>query len=275
MTQNPLQQFFRQPKIYISLPSKGIYSSPGTVQGDVEKLPVFGMTGMDEILIRTPDALISGETTVKVIESCIPAIKDAWDISNLDIEMLLAAIRIATYGQTMTVSHVCANCSTENDYDLDLIKVVEHFDTCRFENQVIAGDLKITLRPLSYKQLTSYSLSNYQLQQKIVSANLIEDTDLRNKEIAVLYKALGELQNDIYTDGIESIDTGSVIVSERPYIKEWVLNSDTAIFESIKKLINVNRQNWEMPKHPVKCENCGEETSLSIDLDPSNFFVVA
>lgn len=275
MSQNPLQQFFRQPKIYIDLPSKGIYSPPGTIQGDVEKLPVYGMTGMDEILIRTPDALLSGETTAKVIESCVPAIKNAWDMSNLDIDLVLAAIRIATYGHTMTVTHVCPKCSAENDYELDLMKVIEHYSQCQFDNQVIVGNLKITLRPLTYKQVTTHSLTNFQLQKRIISAETIENEEEKSKELATLFRDLGELQNEIYTDGIESIDTGSVIVVERPFIREWVLNSESSVFDAIKKVINANKRTWEPPTHSVKCESCGEEGAISVDLDPSSFFVTA
>ena len=272
---NPLQQYFRQPKIYIGLPSKGIYYPAGAIQGDVEKLPVFGMTGMDEIMIRTPDALLSGETTVKVIESCVPAIKNAWDVSNLDLDLILAAIRIATYGHNMTVTHVCTNCSTEQDYELDLMKIVEHYSNCKFENQVIIGDLKVTLKPLRYKQLTQFSLTNFQLQQRIIRAESIEDPEEKNKELAELFRNLGELQNDIYTDGIESVDTGSVVVTERPFIREWILNSDTSVFDTIKAVINRNKTTWESPTHAVKCESCGEEGRIAVDLDPSNFFVAA
>jgi hypothetical protein len=72
MNQNPLQQYFRQPKIFINLPSQGIYSKEGSIQGEVNNMPVYGMTGMDEIIVKTPDALLSGESTVKVVQSCCP-----------------------------------------------------------------------------------------------------------------------------------------------------------------------------------------------------------
>ena len=67
MAGNPLQKYFRQPKVFIKLPSGGIYSKPGTIQGDAGNVPVYGMTGMDEIIVRTPDALLSGESTATVI----------------------------------------------------------------------------------------------------------------------------------------------------------------------------------------------------------------
>ena len=71
---NPLQQYFRQPKIFISLPSKGLYYGAGSFQGDYNSVPIMAMTGMDEILMKTPDALFNGEATFKVIESCCPFI---------------------------------------------------------------------------------------------------------------------------------------------------------------------------------------------------------
>ena len=79
---NPLQQFFRQPKIYISLPSKGVYYPPGVFQGDYSNVPIMSMTGMDEIIMKTPDALFNGEAAYKVIESCCPFIKNAKLIFN-------------------------------------------------------------------------------------------------------------------------------------------------------------------------------------------------
>ena len=88
MSSNPLQKFFRQPKIFIKLPSMGIYN-PDTVIESMDNLPIFGMTGMDEILLKTPDALLSGESSIRVIESCCPNIKNAWELSSLDVDSLI------------------------------------------------------------------------------------------------------------------------------------------------------------------------------------------
>jgi hypothetical protein len=49
---NPLSKFFRQPKIYITLPSRGLYYEPGVLGGSYENVPIFAMTGMDEISVR-------------------------------------------------------------------------------------------------------------------------------------------------------------------------------------------------------------------------------
>ena len=81
MAQNPLQQYYRQPKVFIPLPSGGIYNKLGTLSGDVSHMPIYSMTGMDEIIVKTPDALLSGKSTVSIIESCCPTVKNGWEVT--------------------------------------------------------------------------------------------------------------------------------------------------------------------------------------------------
>jgi len=63
MSQNPLQKYFRQPKLSVSLPSKGRFAPPDVITGDPNNLSVFAMTGMDEIVLKTPDSLFTGESS--------------------------------------------------------------------------------------------------------------------------------------------------------------------------------------------------------------------
>jgi len=133
---------------------------------------------MDEILLKTPDALISGETTVKVVQSCCPSIKDGWEISNLDIDALLVAVRIATYGNIMSVTHVCKQCSNEMSFDIELQHIIEHFNRCTFDPKVMFGDLIIKLKPLTYRETTNFNLENFALQKKL--GQVLENSRRRN-----------------------------------------------------------------------------------------------
>jgi hypothetical protein len=76
---NPLSSFYRQPKIYVKLPSKGEFYPPGSLDVSANgEYPVYAMTAKDELLFKTPDALLSGQSTVELIKSCIPAITNPW-----------------------------------------------------------------------------------------------------------------------------------------------------------------------------------------------------
>jgi len=275
MSSNPLQQYFRQPKIYIKLPSEGVFNKPGSIQGDVTNLPVYGMTGMDEIIIKTPDALMSGDSTTKVIESCCPSVKDAWDISILDTEIIFTAIRIATYGNTMSVSHTCSGCQTENDYDIDLSRIVDHLSTCKYQNKVVLDEIILKIQPLNYRQSTNINIKNFTLQRKLFQTDALEDETEKQASIDQLWKELAEIQNDVYFASVESIETPTVAVTEKNYIVEYLKNCDKAIFDAIKKQIDANRDAWKFPGFLVKCTTCNQETNLSVELDPSSFFVQA
>ena len=92
MTQsaNPLKAFFRQPAIYLKLPSNGAYWPEDAIEFPTNReLPVYPMTAVDEITYRTPDALFSGQSVVNVIESCIPNIKNAWSAPFVDVNSIL------------------------------------------------------------------------------------------------------------------------------------------------------------------------------------------
>ncbi len=275
MAQNPLQQFFRQPKIFVSLPSKGVYNSPGAITGDVTRLPVYGMTGMDEILMKTPDALLNGESVVKVIESCCPAVKDGWDVNNLDVDLVLTAIRIATFGNEMNITGKCSNCGLDNEYSIDLNSYVDHYGQCEYDNRVVLQDLVVTIKPLTYKEATAFSLRNFQLQQKLRQVAGIENSDERSSMLNAIYQDLAIMRNDIFVAGIESVEAGSTVVTERPYIHEWISNADSSVMDAIAEQIEKNQQTWSTPAHDAVCDHCGHKNKIAVSLDQANFFAKA
>lgn len=275
MSNNPLQQYFRQPKVFVTLPSHGIYNDVGTLEGSYENMPIFGMTGMDEILLKTPDALFSGESTVKVIESCCPNVKNAWGISNLDIDALLVAIRIATTGNTMNIKHVCKGCSTENSYEINVSEFLDHFARCKFDQKIVLGDILIKIKPLNYRTITNFNMENFALQKRLLQITKLENEEEKNKLLAAIYKDLGILQNKIFTATIEEIQTVTATVTEKPFIQEWLENTDKSVFDVIKTHIEQNNTAWKIPDKQVVCENCANTDSVSLDMDQSNFFAGA
>ena len=115
MTQfaNPLKQYFRQPAIYMRLPTGGKYWAEGTIDMPQNgEIPVYPMTAIDEITYRTPDALFNGQAVASVIQSCIPNVKNAWAAPAPDINSMLVAIRLASYGHELEIASTCPSCDT-------------------------------------------------------------------------------------------------------------------------------------------------------------------
>lgn len=275
MATNPLQQYFRQPKIFVGLPSGGIYNKPNAIEGDVSHIPIFGMTGMDEILLKTPDALMTGESTARLIASCCPTIKDPWDISSLDTELLFSAIRIATYGNTLQVAHICPHCNADNQYEIDLTTIVDHFGKCKYNNKLQVDKFKIITKPLNYKQMTDISVATFGLQQKLYQATQLPSEQEQKDVLKVLFEEINRVQLELYHNSVESVEVDDIVVNDANHIKEWLANCDKIVIDKIKDHIDKNKEEWKIPEYPVVCESCKKESKTFIDLDQSNFFVTA
>lgn len=272
MQENPLSKFYRQPKIYISLPSQGTFYPPNTINGDPRNLPVYGMTAMDEIMFKTPDALFTGEAVVQVIQSCIPAIKDAWLIPQIDIDSILIALRIATYGEMMPLEHKCSNCGQYNDVELDLPRILDSYQSLSYNSALKCGELTINFRPLTYKQQTQVALRTYQLQRKLYQVSKTEDEEEKNKSLNDATKEINQIQFSSFKSCIYSIEVDNTVVTDPTCIDDWFQNTDKTYYDKIKKhLLNI-RDEWALKAQPVECTECKHVDKVEIGFDNSNFF---
>ena len=172
-----------------------------------------------------------------------------------------------------SVTHTCPGCATENDYNLDLTKITDHLSSCQYDNKIVLQDLIIKIQPLDYKQATEINIKNYEMQQKVSQAQLIEDETERNNVISKMFKDLSQIQIESYIACVESIETPNANVTERNFITEYMRNCDKSIFDAITAKIEQNRKTWKFQGYNVKCAECNQENIATIELDPSNFFV--
>lgn len=161
------------------------------------------------------------------------------------------------------------------DFDVSLPGILDHFGRCEFDGKLVYGDLTIKLRPLTYKEATSFNLENFAFQKRLAQAVEIQDEEIKQKHIADIFKEVGELQNRVFMAGVESVETPQGVVTERAYIKEWLENADKQLFDKLKEHVNKNNEVWRIPENYIKCDNCGHEDNFRIELDQSSFFVNA
>jgi len=274
MQDNPLAKYYRQPKIYLELPSSGQYYPPGTIEGDPSKLPVFGMSAMDEIMFKTPDALFNGDATVEVIKSCIPGLKQPWFMPQLDVDACLLAIRIATYGQTIETKFVCENCGEENKIDLDMSKSLDYFVSLEYETSIITGPLLVTLRPLTYKEMTEFNIKSFELRRKLYQTSELDITEEeKNKQLNQVFKQIGELTAEGYRRCIASVEVEDAVVSDQAQINDWLKNCDKEFFDTITEHLEAQSNKWKLQPQEANCANCDTKNTVTLGLDNSNFFV--
>lgn len=279
---NPLHKYFRQPKLYIKLPSSGNYYPPGALEKTPNgEYPVYAMTAKDEIAIKTPDALINGQSTVDVIQSCLPNIKNAWAIPSIDVDAILIAIRIATYGENIDVDVTIPNTSITKTYTTDLRLALDRLINAAFEPSVAIDDqMTIYIRPLTYLEFTQNSIKTMEEQRifTIVNDETLDDSQ-KIAAFSKSFKKLTEITVGMVSQSISKIVTPDGEVEDPRFIREFIDNADKSFFSAIMNHLEQERDKFQM--RPFKVQTTPEEQEAGapeefeapLTLDVSNFFV--
>lgn len=280
---NPLAQYMRQPKIYIKLPSNGAFWEHGSLEmPENGELPVFSMTAKDELLFKTPDALMNGQGIVDVIQSCIPAIKNAWCTPNIDLDAILISIRLATYGENLDISYTIPNTGETEDRTVNLTQLLDSiFQRTTWQEEVpIDDNITCYIRPLTYKHLTKTGLKTFEAQKIMQVVNDEDVSDERKLEVfGKSFKTMTDITVDLIADSIYTIKTlDGTIVDDADFIKEYVQNADKTVFDKIQARINeMKDKNGLQPlivaATPEQIEAGAPETfEVPIGFDNASFF---
>lgn len=275
MSENPLSKYYRQPAIYVKLPSEGKYWKPDALNMEPNgELPVLPMSGRDDLLMRTADGLMNGATTVKVIESCFPNIKNAWDAPSIDIDTLLISTRIATYGNTVPFETKCAKCNEDMSYEADLSVIKDSITLPDYSKSLNINDLMVWFRPNTYKEMNEANQETF-LQQRTIAA-LQNSALTEDEKVSKFKESLAELTANTvakvagFIDYIITPDGQKVVDHEQ--ISEFVMNADQKTFTALSTKISELAQAYQMAPIKIKCSHCGHEDTRQFQFDPSNFF---
>lgn len=281
--QSVLSKYKRQPKIYLNLPSGGKFykSNPMEKSGSGE-LPIYSMTAKDELLMRTPDALMNGDATAEVIKSCCPLITDPWDIPMIDLDAILIAIRIATYGESMDVEVPIMGLEepTTEKTSVDLREVLDSMQGKEWPETFKYQDLTFHMKPLTYKQSTGFYQSTYE-QQRLTGLLQREDVPDEDKLKAFKegFKKLSAVTLDMILSQVIAIETPDGTESNPSAIRDFFNNTDKDTFVAVEKHLEEVKNNWTIRPRRIKVsqelvdKGAPEEVNVPLMFDQSSFFV--
>lgn len=276
-----LDQYKRQPKLYIDLPSSGKFYNDGVFEDNqYVQIPVFAMTAADEIIIKTPDALFSGQAVTSILESCVPLIKNPWELIKTDLEYILNAIRLASIGNTIDMSSTCSVCGTENTVEVDVQSVLGHYDQIPHESNFTYKDLTITLRPITFKQMSQLGIELYQKQRtlyQLQSADISQDE--RVKQASTVSQEVVNLTTKTLVQYIVSVSNGNNAEYDNRKINDFINQNDSEISKMFIAEITKFVDLISYPSLTVQCagelesgENCSNQYKVSYNSDYSSFF---
>ena len=279
---NPLVSFMRQPKIYIRLPSSGEYwpNNSLTVSENGE-YPVYSMTAKDELMLKIPDAVMSGQAVVEVIQHCMPNIKNAWMVPSIDLDVILIAIRLATYGEQMTTPITIGEDTI--DYVVDLRIVMDNLQQQIKWDPVVSinDDLTVFVRPMNYKQMSEGAIKTFETQKILQLVN--NDKMPEDDKLAAFkdsFNKLTDITIGVVQSSIYRIDSSQGSTENLEFIKDFVDNVDKELFNAVQKHVeNLKEKNSiqplvvevteEMKQQGVTCDT----VSVHLVFDPATFFV--
>ena len=277
---NPLSKYFRQPKLFASLPSNGKFYPAGALETtETGEYPIYSMTAKDELTMKTPDALLNGQATVELIKSCVPNIKDPWNLPSIDLDALLIAIRLATYGETMTLQVKTPVTGEEKEMSVNLRDILDNFANIEFEDVVQSGEMTVYLRPLTYQEFTKSALKTFEQQRifNIVNDEQISDED-KLQAFTNSFAKLTDLTVDMMANHISAIEIGDTRVDNKQHIDEFMKNADKSFYSVIQE--HLDSQKIKFTIQPLVASATPEEIEqgvpatyeVPVTFDQSNFF---
>lgn len=258
---NPLLQSIKIPGSTFRLPSQALFYSPSEISDTVKngEVEVYPMTAFDEIILNTPDKLLSGKAITEIFQRCIPQILDANALLAKDVDFLMVCLRSVSFGNTMDVSytHDCPS-AVEHSHSVDIngmIRQTKTIDPTSINGEytlVMTSGQTVHLKPLTYGDIVEL----YQNTALLKSSKLtVEDA-----EKLVVNTLVGVIRD---VDGI----------TDKKLIKEWVMS----IPLGWKKQLETAAQSvseWGINLvHSGTCPDCGESIEIPISANPVSFFM--
>jgi hypothetical protein len=270
---NPLKQYFRRPSMYFRLPSNGKYYESGVVNiPENHELPVYPMTAIDEMTVRTPDALFNGAAIVDLIKSCVPNIIDPWKLNSVDMDAIIIAIKAASSDGVMELRSVCPACSEDTKYDIDLMPILSGIVSVNYDEEMSVRELKIKFKPLTYVETNDNSLKQFQIQKTIAMMSDVEDETQKQTMMTDSISKLNTLVIEIIAQTIAYIQTPETKVTDRAFIIDFLNNCDKNTSNSIKDHSIMLREQNELKPLDVTCPSCQHKYDQRIVMNATDFF---
>ena len=278
---NPLQQFYRQEKVFVTLPSGGKFYDEGVVDLNEDgEVGVRPMTAADEVLFKNPDALLSGKAIKDVIKSCVPAVKNVNELLTNDIDTLVVAIRHASYGDELDITADCPECSTKNTYQLSTDNTLASADKLEESYPVnISNGLTAFIRPYNFENslvAIKKAFEQNNAMKQIENPGFTEEQKLKllgdslDSLSTLNFKLIARCIMRVYKEG--SNDEETIDVTNSSHIEEFTKNIGRDDIQKIQsKLEDINKVGIKK-EFNATCEKCEHTWEVPIDFNPATFF---
>lgn len=278
---NPLAGFYRKPGTYITLPSGGKFYKKTPRLSDTGELAVYPMTAKDELSLKNPDALYNGEAIKQVIASVCPDIENVNEIPAADIDAILVAMRMTSFGDDMPleVRHGCAASDGKlQSLQVSLGSIIGSMKPIPEGLGIVtlANELVVHLRPynLADQGLLLRTQFNSMRNLQALENNEKATVEQRTEAATANYNLLIDLSQQLLTGCVIKVVTpDGNEVTDRKFIVDWMKNLDRASVDRLDQEAKKFQEYGIIREIECKCDYCGENFKTDMLFDPTGFFI--
>lgn len=274
---NPLAQFYRTEAFRAKLPSQGNFYEDGILKlDDNGEIGILPMTAQDELILKSPDALLTGKAIVDVIKSCVPEVINPKKLLSCDIDALMISIRRASYGDNADMKIECPECGVENTFTIDLDSVLNRSETLESSYEVILPQgLTVFLKPGNYETLIKQYKAAFEnaKAQRAIARSISDDAalSLLSDAFRELTKLNFQLINDAIVKVVFTVNDEEKVITNKKHISEFITNIDKKSVDIIDEKIGEINKVGIQRTHKAICKECGHEWEAEIEFNPVNF----
>jgi len=277
MQNNPLEDFYRQKEIYITLPTQGRWLSEEPNLSADGELGIKPLSLNDEMLLNVPDSLYNGESIFGLIKSIAPDIVDPYELSMPDFDVILLASRAATYDKKMTVESVCPHCESSNPYEIDLPSVLSKVKVIGGESTFEMDGLRFDLKANTVSAFNVYNIKTIEQSQLLRQLGKLENDQkiLHDEKYKKSLDTIASANIALIADAVVSITTpDNKTVTDKQQICDFLSNASRQITLRIEKVVKELNANGLDKSFTFVCasEECEKEFTGPIEFNPSFFF---
>ena len=241
MSANPLIQDLIEneafPSVSVALPSGGRWYEEGVLAAGVDPLdlPVGVLGILAEQNYRDPWLMLSGEAIPRMMKGVCPSILQAQNLCELDLETILLASRLVSYGPKIELTHNCSNIIPKTEEEIAAEKA-----EAKDKNAEIAPN-----RPCGHENGIEVDINEHILRYDVIGDDVVEErfkytlnrvdqtVHLRPPAYA---RVIGQMRESVarqkQIDTLEDLSIDDMIVSEeamRNYSRIIDMTSETAL----------------------------------------------
>ena len=275
---------------------------------DVNDLEVGVLGVVAEQSFRDPWLMLSGEALPRMLRSICPGVNDPNGLADIDIEAILIASRLVSYGAELKVEHTCegmvpnpefgkkvkkgedphpeqVKCDTENLVVVDLYDFIQRYEqfTPEFLERFIVPIPRVNqivhLRPMPYSHTIKMIREGIIREQQMDALDDYEvDALITNPEVVERYTRIAQSMSagvlDSLTAIIYAIETSDgERVKGDEFIKEWLMAMTADDVKLVTTRNNeLNRELRQKAHVDYTCEACGHKNTFRLELDANRLF---